>query len=988
VPDWNVAGRPYRSGVALVGRDDELGWIAGVLPGDAARPLAALIVDGDAGVGKTSLVREASTHLRSGTLVMSGACLPLTSMTVPFLPLRAAFRDVVRAAVRTGERLPAAPDLDGAPARVPLMVDAWLDEVAATRSVVLCVDDLHWADEGTLDVLQYLIAGPPDRPVAVIGTIRSEESTAGRPIDRWLAGVRRMPRVEFLTLGPLDREATGLLIGELMGAAPDQTLVEDVYRHSRGHPYLTELAVAGLPAGTRRLPGDLPTSLTSAVLESIRELAPAVQELLGIVAVGGAPSDAATLEAVIAGSRVRTRVPPEASVLRHLLAEAVQAGAVVAASDGSHWFRHPLTAEVLELELPPSVRAGWHAAFAEREGELALRPHSSRETIVRVADHYHRSGLIEEAYRWALRAADIARESGAYSEELRLLSRAEQLHPAIAHASPSPIELVQRQRKAAKAAGSLQEELSLVERLLDAETSDPLARAELLVRRMYVRAACQIEPRTPTVALEAVALSSVAPQSWQHALALAAWSEAHPLSSGTSASPAAIEALKIARSSGHGLATAWALTALAWSELVDGRRERAAQVARDAMVAAMGAGDYLAFNHAADTEAMSVEVWASRTHAESLRRRRVQLGDSLAPHIYFAWLAHSEASAWLAVGEWNECRAALRFCFGADPGPYTDAGARLAAARLAALQGRHEEAVAHVTRAEELLPSRRLALSFGLDAVRAEVFLAAGDPAAAFDAASDGIAERRGPGLMREWLLPLAARALADQADAARDAGHDCSELEAGVADLVSAYPEVQRNPSNPDTELARLQHVGFSLLYASEIARARRVPGAADSWQRTADACAAAGLLWEEAYALMRAAETFLLHSRVVRPGASAVTRRGMRLARALGANPIVSRLRELATLAHLRLDEVEPKAGQVPYPGLRGLTEREREILGHVVAGRTYAEIATELVISEKTVSSHISSLLRKTGATNRVHLASLARASGTGHGAPTTE
>jgi DNA-binding CsgD family transcriptional regulator len=88
---------------------------------------------------------------------------------------------------------------------------------------------------------------------------------------------------------------------------------------------------------------------------------------------------------------------------------------------------------------------------------------------------------------------------------------------------------------------------------------------------------------------------------------------------------------------------------------------------------------------------------------------------------------------------------------------------------------------------------------------------------------------------------------------------------------------------------------------------------------------------------------------------------------------------------LAHLRVDEVEPKPSDVAYPGLAGLTEREREILRYVVAGRTYAEIAAELVISEKTVSSHISSLLRKTGAANRVHLARLAAAAGSAIGSP---
>jgi DNA-binding CsgD family transcriptional regulator/tetratricopeptide (TPR) repeat protein len=980
VPHWNVAGRPYRSGAALVGRDDELERIGRVLPGGAGEPAVGLIVDGDAGVGKTSLVRAACARLRTGTLVLSGACLPLTSLTVPFLPLRGAFRDASRAAARAREHLPALPDLDGSPARVPLAVDEWLDEVADTRPVVLSIDDLHWADEASLDVLQYLIAGPADRQVTVMATTRSEESTPGRLVDRWLAGVRRMPRVEFLTLGPLDRVATGLLIEDLMGAAPDQSLVEDVYRHSRGHPYLTELAVAGLPAGTRHLPADLPTSLTSAVLESARRLPSDAQELLGILAIGGAPSDVTTLTAVIAVSPVPTRLRAHAGALQRLLAPAVRSGALVAAPDGSHWFRHPLTAEVLERELPAGIRAGWHAAFAEHEAAL-LRDRPSSDLVVHVADHYARSGRTAEAYRWALHAAHCARDTGAHGEELRLLSRAERLHPAVPDASPPLLDLLHREQAAAKAAGVLEKELALLARLLELETSDPLVRAELLVRRMYVRAACQLTARTPAAAQEAIDLSSTAPQSWQHAYALAAWAEAQSLSAAETAKPAALEAVRIARASGHPLALAWALIASASSVPDQDRPEEAPRVAQEAMEAALEAGDHLAFNHAADIEATSLEVWASRTYAESLRRRRIQLGASVAPHVYVAWLAHAEAAAWLAVGDWSGCRAALRFCFGADPGLYVDAGARLTAARLAALQGRPAEAVAHLTRAEELLPSRRLSLSFGMDAVRAEVYLAAGDPRAAFAAASDGLVEPNMVALMSEWLLPLAARALADQAEAARDTGHDVGPIEAAVEDLVSAHPEVLVDPVNADTELARLQHAAFSLLYQAEISRARADQGAPDDWRRSADAFAAAGLPWEEAYACLRAAESLLLRTRGgAQPGASAVTRRGIRLAGRLGAASISSRLRELAALAHLRLDDVAPKVSDVAYPGIPGLTEREREILRYVVAGRTYAEIASDLVISEKTVSSHISSLLRKTGATNRIHLARLAAAADT--------
>jgi DNA-binding CsgD family transcriptional regulator len=102
-------------------------------------------------------------------------------------------------------------------------------------------------------------------------------------------------------------------------------------------------------------------------------------------------------------------------------------------------------------------------------------------------------------------------------------------------------------------------------------------------------------------------------------------------------------------------------------------------------------------------------------------------------------------------------------------------------------------------------------------------------------------------------------------------------------------------------------------------------------------------------------------------------VLRRGVELAEELQAAPIQASLAELAASARIPLTRVTESAA---VPGaIPGLTPREREILTRVVAGRTYGEIARELVISEKTVSSHISNLLRKTGAANRLDLSRLA-------------
>jgi DNA-binding NarL/FixJ family response regulator len=161
---------------------------------------------------------------------------------------------------------------------------------------------------------------------------------------------------------------------------------------------------------------------------------------------------------------------------------------------------------------------------------------------------------------------------------------------------------------------------------------------------------------------------------------------------------------------------------------------------------------------------------------------------------------------------------------------------------------------------------------------------------------------------------------------------------------------------------------------YDAEVQRGQGNPAAATTWQHAAQACADAGLAWDEAYARWRAAEA-LAKDRTARDAAAVALRRAHELAVDLQAAPLLAEVRALAHSARISLAAVEesPRAEAVALPGL---TPREREVLAYVVAGRTYGEIARELVLSEKTVSVHISHLLHKTGTANRVELAQLAR------------
>jgi DNA-binding CsgD family transcriptional regulator len=157
-----------------------------------------------------------------------------------------------------------------------------------------------------------------------------------------------------------------------------------------------------------------------------------------------------------------------------------------------------------------------------------------------------------------------------------------------------------------------------------------------------------------------------------------------------------------------------------------------------------------------------------------------------------------------------------------------------------------------------------------------------------------------------------------------------------------------------------------------AETARGRHDPDEVSRWRRTADACRDAEVPWDEAYCRWREAQAALRERSTRRQGTAAL-RRAYELAVDLEARPLLADLDVLARNAHIPATIV---AGPVaPADDFPGLTAREREILAHVVAGRTYREIARALVLSEKTVGVHISNMLRKTGTASRIELAQLA-------------
>jgi DNA-binding CsgD family transcriptional regulator len=960
-----VADRFRAARQPLVGRTAEIAAVAEHLHRAERGDGSALLISGEAGVGKTSLVLEAAAQVASTAStgdVLWAPCLPLTSLAVPFLPLSTALRAW---AVDHDGPLPV---LDASAREGPAGFDAWLAMLSRRRPLLFVVDDLHWADQSSLDVLMYVLAGLADRRLMIMATVRTEEE--GTTLRRWLADVRRFPGVSELIVDRLDRADTGDQLAAFLGRPPHQSLVDDVYSRSDGNAYLTALLARGVSPDARSLPAGLPTELQQAVTRAWHSLSPSAQELTKRVAVAGRPQRAGQLSEVSLATGMDAEVLP-------LLREAVDAGVIEVRADESYWFGHPLLAEVLAGALLPEERRKLHAAFAEvlqRTGDAA---EMDVEQIVELADHHHHAGHTQQAYQWALLAAGAADQAGGGNESLRLLHRALELWPHVPDPGLSRIDLLKRLRAAAEQAGREEEELAAVEDLLEHvdRQQQPLDAADLLVRRKLLRHRTGIEFAGLEDVREAVRLSAEHPDSPAYALATAELARSELWHAVPSGSARSAQAVRLARACGSPDALAHALIAnlIARRNSSDPDIGLAEADAKEARAAAALARDFRAFTAATVWEASNKDGSArSREAVECLRLGREEMTHLGAPHTHIAQLAAFEASGLLQLGDWHASADLLRVVLGSTPGPMPDVTARLTAALLSSRQGRQAEAAAHLARADELFTAHSSFLGLEFDAVRAELALAAGDHDRAIAAAVSGVEGGDGVPDMSERLIPLAARAAADLAQMLRDRGADPAPAVARLNDLRSRYPAVVAD-SGPGPKYQATVHA-MQAWYDAEVQRGHPDPGAAAAWQRAAQTMADAELPWDEAYARWRAADA-LAKDRTARDAAAAELRRAYELAQDLQAMPLLRDVEALAQSARISLAPIE-ETPRPPTDALPGLTPREREVLGYVAAGRTYAEIARELVLSEKTVSVHVSHLLDKTGTTNRVELAQLAR------------
>ncbi|MGA5301128.1 ATP-binding protein [Nucisporomicrobium flavum] len=949
---------------ALIGRRGEVARLAAQLDDVRAGSARTALVAGEAGIGKSRLlaafVAEAGA---AGSHVLAGAAEEHFGAPMPYGPILDAIEGFVRdygpdrAAALGGPAygiLTKFFDLGGDPMgsqqQVFLAVRRMLDHIGGDAPVVLVLEDLHWADPSTLDLVRHLgQARPEGRRLLLVGSYRSVGIERDAPLLWQLLGspafLRRTERIE---LGRFSLDEVRELVSADSAGRVDPRLVRRCFEWSSGNPFFAEQLMA---AGALAEPDSvrLSADLMTIILARLHTLKPVSGQVLRVAAVAGRAMSRRLLRTV-------SGLPGEQ--LNEALQECFDRQMLYAGDDQDVYrFQHALLREAVYQSTVRDTRVDLHLAMARAltaDPGLGLVEGSAAAEL---ASHWYLAGSWPEALGAAVQAGRAAVRTLAFPSAEVQFQRAVELWPRVpqaeSRAGMSRVELLAAAADAARWAGHVEPAVEHIRRAVaEAGDADPDRLGELHERlgsylweagrraeslAAYRRAAALLGDRPPSAVKARVSA----------ALALGDLQAGRYAEGRQKADAALAMALDVDAVAEQGRALN--VSGLALGMLGDA--DRGVERLRQALEIARSV------NHLEDRFRAYGNLGLVLENAGRLREAATVTTEGLevARQFDLAYtrqgtvLANNASAALVLLGEWDEADRIITEV-SLDRPPQESLYPRLTLAEVRVARGDFEgarELLASIADVEHGEDPRFLG---PLHTVRAELALGEGDLAGAAAEVARGLAVVR-DGENTLELLRLCAVGMRCAADRGDPAAGDELALVAGAVRRRELTAEEQQLLS----------------LCAAERKRSRRA-GTAEVWSQVAAGWTELDRAYPAAYARWREAEV----AGRDRDRAKRAAREAHRAAKALGAVPLARRIERFAARVGMNLAEAAPP---LPY----GLTPTEWEILGYLYEGHDAARIAQMRGRSRRTVETQIGRVFRRLGVRNAVEAVALARREG---------
>ena len=955
----------------LVGRGEELGGLMEALQAARAGEPAVVVLGGEAGVGKTRLVEEAAMRaLDSGARVLTGSCIELGGRGLPLSPVVDALRSLIRTMdpdeldellgparpelarllpeLGSGDAGSLPPPAEEGSTRLLEMVFGLIGRLAADQPLMVVIEDLHWADQSTLDLVSLLVRALRGVPVLLVLTFRSDEMHRAHPLWPLISGWERVRSVRRIELPRLNQDEAAGQLQAILGSPPPKSTFDTVYDRSEGNPFLIEEILGALQAGAAA--NELPVTLRDMLLARAERLSAATLSLLRIAAAAGRSVPDMLLAAVSGGDEASLDLALREAVEHHLL--------VVDETNRGYRFRHALTRDAIYSDMLPRERVRIHAAYAEALSADPALAGPDASLAAQLALHWSAAHDLPRAVGACVEAA---RQEAAYapSEALRHLEQALEFWPSVddaeRRAGMDIVEVLRLAAASAYAAGDLERSTALYDEALEELGSGDEERIALILaaKSAALDDLGRVADAT-AVAERAVSLLASEPPTVARAVVLVSLAGRRIMDVDMrGCRDAAAEAVAAARAVGAPEQEAAAMIILGSSSAYLGDTEGGEAELRRGLELAESLGDYalalrgyLNLSDVLQMEGDHQQAADVATAGLALARRV-----GLSRHVYGGYLIANLSEALIHLGRWSAAEAVINDGIRADIAGVLGIALLINRARIAALSGRFEDAERdlHATRgpgpAQFALPT---------EFVHALAELGNGQFGMARERVERAFADGPEESLERyEW--PLVWLGLRIEAESGEPRPERVSALRAHGEALPARSAQTRAYRAFAGLEAARASGADARWADAVVPARDSRDP-------------------YLLAYALVHAASDAVVAGD--RDGAQEYLTEATRIAAEIGAGSLLGEAQALARRARLRVAEVGP-ARTSAEPGLDsfGLTEREREVLELVAAGRSNPQIASELFISPKTASVHVSNIIGKLNVTSRGEAAALA-------------